>query len=163
MKRIRVGALILCILAALYPVFVAEASRSELPLELLPGPWQGSYQCNQGLTRLSLAIRVEPSAPKGRVEADFVFSPDPANPAVPVGSFLMAGKFDETTGLLELKPVKWVVQPVDPSYRMIELEGRVRLAADGTALIRGAIKNYGCKDFTLWQFYMDVPATSGGG
>jgi hypothetical protein len=62
---------------------------------LLPGPWHGSYVCNQGITRLRLTI--QPAA-GGRVNAEFAFAPDPDNPSVPQGSFALSGTFDAGTG-----------------------------------------------------------------
>lgn len=119
---------------------------------LLPGPWHGSYVCNQGITRLRLTI--QPAA-GGRVSAEFAFAPDPDNPSVPQGSFALSGTFDAGTGRLVLRQGRWLEQPADPSYRMIDLEGRLSVG-ERQALIRGQITSYGCQDFTVWQFFDEV-------
>lgn len=120
---------------------------------LISAPWYGSYVCNQGLTRLRLSLR-----PLGnnRIEADFAFAPDPDNPSVPVGSFRMTGSLDQKTRQLVLKQDRWLEQPADPSYRMIDLEGAL-MVGDGQAMIRGKVTSYGCQDFAVWQFFAATP------
>ena len=86
------------------------------------------------------------------MEADFVFSADPDNPSVPKGSFRMSGSFNRETGTLALKQERWLEQPADPSYRMVDLTGRFR-REENRALIQGQITNYGCQDFAVWQFF----------
>jgi len=134
----------------------AQAAPDMMPL-LLSAPWHGSYVCNQGLTRLRLTLRPLPGGSERRMEAEFAFSADPDNPQVPTGSFRMTGTWDPTTRALSLKPENWIDQPVDPSYRMVSLEGKVFLG-DGQAMIRGRVATYGCEDFAVWQFFI-VPAT----
>ena len=69
----------------------ASADRLQL---LLAAPWYGSYVCNQGLTRLQLILRPLRGSDPRQMEAEFVFSADPDNPAVPAGSFRMTGTLD---------------------------------------------------------------------
>lgn len=131
------------------------ANESSLWPGLLSAPWYGSYVCNQGLTRLRLTLRPIGSD-SGRVEADFAFTPDPDNPSVPVGSFRMTGSLDRKARLLVLKQDRWLEQPADPSYRMIDLEGTL-VEGDGQAMIRGNVTSYGCQDFAVWQFFAVTP------
>ena len=133
------------------------ASAAELPPRLLAAPWHGSYVCNQGLTRLQLTLRPLPGG-GGRMEAEFVFAPDPDNPAVPTGSFRLTGSLDPQSGRLLLKQDRWLSQPSDPSYRMVDLDGTL-LLSDGQALIRGQVTTYGCQDFAVWQFFSEVGAS----
>ena len=130
------------------------ASAAELPPRLLAAPWHGSYVCNQGLTRLQLTLRPLPGG-GGRMEAEFVFAPDPDNPTVPTGSFRLTGSLDPQSGRLILKQDRWLSQPSDPSYRMVDLDGTL-LLSDGQALIRGQVTTYGCQDFAVWQFFSEV-------
>ena len=132
------------------------AAAAEILPRLLASPWHGSYVCNQGLTRLQLTLRPLPGG-GGRMEAEFGFAPDPDNPAVPTGSFRLTGSLDPQSGRLLLKQDRWLSQPSDPSYRMVDLDGTL-LVAEGQALIRGQVTTYGCQDFAVWQFFGEVGA-----
>ena len=132
----------------------ASADRLQL---LLAAPWYGSYVCNQGLTRLQLTLRPLRGSDPRQLEADFVFSADPDNPEVPAGSFRMTGTLDGAGGLL-LKQGRWLDQPADPSYRMVDLEGRM-VIGDGQAMIRGRVTTYGCQDFAVWQYFSETAAS----
>ncbi len=121
---------------------------------LLAAPWYGSYVCNQGLTRLQLMLRPL-AAGENLVEAEFNFSADPDNPTVPTGSFRLTGSLNPTSGIIVLKQDRWLIQPADLSYRMVDLEGRLMIGA-GQAMIRGKMTTYGCQDFAVWQFYSDA-------
>ena len=132
----------------------APADRLQL---LLAAPWYGSYVCNQGLTRLQLNLRPLQENDPRRLAAEFVFSADPDNPAVPAGSFRMTGTLDNT-GMLVLKQDHWLDQPSDPSYRMVDLEGRL-VVGNGQAMIRGRVTTYGCQDFAVWQYFSDAAAS----
>ena len=124
---------------------------------LLAAPWYGSYVCNQGLTRLQLTLRPLRGSDPRQMEAEFVFSADPDNPAVPTGSFRMTGTLDGG-GMLALKQERWLEQPADPSYRMVDLEGRL-VIGDGQAMIRGRVTTYGCQDFAVWQYFSEAAAS----
>ena len=119
---------------------------------LLLAPWHGSYMCNQGLTRLQLTLRRPAGGDESRIEADFVFSADPDNPSVPTGSFRMEGTVNRNDRTLALKHIRWLEQPADPSYKMVDLEGHF-IFGDVQAMIQGHITTYGCQDFALWQFF----------
>jgi hypothetical protein len=133
-----------------------EAAPAERLQLLLAAPWYGSYVCNQGLTRLQLNLRALQENDPRQLAAEFVFSADPDNPAVPAGSFRMTGTLDNT-GMLVLKQDRWLDQPADPSYRMVDLEGRL-VVGDGQAMIRGRVTTYGCQDFAVWQYFSDAVA-----
>jgi hypothetical protein len=129
-----------------------EAVDSTVWQGLISAPWHGSYVCNQGLTRLRLTLRPLSGAGSDRFEAEFAFTPDPDNPSVPVGSFRMTGSLNGQTRLLVLKQDRWLEQPADPSYRMVDLEGSL-VVGSGQAMIRGKVTSYGCQDFAVWQFF----------
>jgi hypothetical protein len=120
---------------------------------ILAGPWHGSYVCNQGLTRLKISI--QPATAGGKVGASFYFEPDPDNPSVSRGSFSLTGTFDAASGRVLLRQDRWIEQPADPSYRMVDLEGKLTIG-EHQALIRGMITTYGCQDFVVWQFFDEV-------
>ena len=130
----------------------AAADRTQL---LLSAPWHGSYVCNQGLTRLRLTLRALPGGDGNRMEAEFSFSPDPDNPSVPNGLFRLTGALQPTTGVIVLKQDRWLEQPTDASYRMVDMEGRL-VIGEGQAMIRGRVTTYGCQDFAVWQFFTDA-------
>lgn len=157
-RRLRI---LFCGLAGLATVIVfANGAKAAVPDRislLLSAPWHGSYVCNQGLTRLRLLLRPLQGADASRFEAEFAFSADPDNPTVPAGSFRMTGSLDQATGLLTLKQDRWLEQPTDPSYRMVDIEGRL-IIREGQAMIRGRITSYGCQDFAVWQFFFDDSA-----
>ena len=130
----------------------AAADRTQL---LLSAPWHGSYVCNQGLTRLRLTLRALPGGDGNRMEAEFSFSPDPDNPSVPNGLFRLTGSLQPATGVIVLKQDRWLEQPTDASYRMVDMEGRL-VIGEGQAMIRGRVTTYGCQDFAVWQFFTDT-------
>lgn len=133
----------------------AQAMPADSMPFLLSAPWHGSYMCNQGLTRLRLTLRPLPGSGGNRVEAEFAFSADPDNPQVPTGSFHMTGTLEPSSRLLVLKQDRWIDQPVDPSYRMVDLEGSISIGSD-QAMIRGRVTTYGCQDFAVWQFFAET-------
>jgi len=136
----------------------AEAAGADMTQLLLSAPWYGSYVCNQGLTRLRLTLRPLPGGDGNRLEAEFAFTPDPDNPSVPNGSFHLAGSLNPTSGILVLKQDRWLEQPSDPGYRMVDMEGRL-IVGEGQAMIRGRVTTYGCQDFAVWQFFTDAAAS----
>lgn len=142
--------------AGLFSVPVEAAVADMAPL-LLSAPWHGSYVCNQGLTRLKLTLRPLPGGDGSRVEAEFAFSPDPDNPSVPSGSFRLTGSLNPASRLLVLKKDRWLEQPADPNYHMVDMEGRL-IIGEGQAMIRGRVTTYGCQDFAVWQFFANASA-----
>ena len=70
-------------------------------------------------------------------------------------AFRLTGSLERSTGRLVLKQQRWIEQPNDPSYRMVDLEGILQITA-GQALIRGQVTSYGCQDFAVWQFFTEV-------
>lgn len=133
----------------------AEAAVADMTQLLLSAPWHGSYVCNQGLTRLSLTLRPLPGGDGNRMEAEFVFSADPDNPSVPPGSFRLTGSLNPASRLIVLKQDRWLEQPADPNYHMVDMEGRL-IIGEGQAMIRGRVTTYGCQDFAVWQFFSDA-------
>ena len=143
-------ALLVVNLSGLSPLQAQPVNFTET---LFAAPWHGSYVCNQGLTRLHLTLRPRSG---DRVEADFSFSADPDNPSVPKGSFRMTGSLDRRAQTLVLKQERWIEQPPDPNYRMVDLAGRF-WQDDSRAVIEGQITTYGCQDFIVWQFFAVEP------
>jgi len=137
---------------------IAEMAEGERLQLLLSAPWYGSYVCNQGLTRLRLTLHSLPGGDGNRVEAEFAFSPDPDNPSVPTGLFRLSGSLNQASRMLVLKQDRWLEQPTDPSYRMVDMEGQLVIGEE-QAMIRGRVTTYGCQDFAVWQFFTDA-ATS---
>ena len=133
----------------------SEAAAEDRIKLLLSAPWHGSYVCNQGLTRLRLMLRAMPGGDGNRMEAEFSFSPDPDNPSVPNGLFRLTGSLQPATGVIVLKQDRWLEQPTDPSYHMVDMEGQL-VIGEGQAMIRGRVTTYGCQDFAVWQFFTDT-------
>lgn len=144
---------VVCFVLAVVPL-QAEAVTAEQINRLIATPWHGSYVCNQGLTRLRLTLRPLLPGKTDQLEAEFSFSADPDNPVVPTGSFRMVGTLNPADLTLKLKQDRWLEQPNDPSYRMIDLEGTI-LVGEGQALYRGKVTTYGCQDFAVWQFFAE--------
>ena len=148
--------LVLAVAAACLPPAPRVLAADSLSM-LLAAPWHGSYVCNQGLTRMQLTLRPQTGSAGNRIEADFVFSSDPDNPAVPTGSFRLTGTLNRSDRTLVLKQDRWLEQPSDPSYRMVDLEGRI-FVGESEAWVQGRITTYGCQDFIVWQFFAEPAA-----
>ena len=129
------------------------------PPGMFSDPWYGAYVCNQGITRLKLSLKKTAGLQPAGIEAEFAFSPDPANPSVPAGAYLMKGSFDPVSGAVQLRKDKWTEQPEDASYRMVDLEGVLAVAEGGLAVISGRILAHHCGEFTVWQLF----SVAGGG
>lgn len=100
--------------------------------------WQGSYDCAQGVTGLTLALSVDPTR---QVRALFEFYGITQNPRVPKGCFEMSGSFD-ASGHLTLAPGAWRVQP--PNFVSVGLYG-----AQSGSEMTGTIFGPGCSHFAL--------------
>ena len=87
---------------------------AELPSQIT-GVWEGTYVGNQGETSLKLTF--------GEGTATFEFGPTLTNKYVPRGSFLTLVEYDNQTGSIELKGVRWIDRPLD--YYMVDLVGSV--------------------------------------
>ncbi len=106
----------------------------------LNGVWDGTYTCNQGLTRLRLTL-----AHKGddRITGILRFSADPSNPTVPTGSYTVSGSL--TGGSLELHGDSWISRP--GVYLMVSLSARLSPADPDR--IQGTVDGTGCSTFTV--------------
>jgi hypothetical protein len=94
-------------------------------IQLLNGTWEGTYLCQQGLTRLKLVIKAKNLK---NVDATFTFSAHASNPTVPSGSFKMKGIYTEMGSVdvpdtLELKATNWISQP--SGYVTVDLQGNI--------------------------------------
>ncbi|MDT9687300.1 serine/threonine-protein kinase [Streptomyces sp. P9(2023)] len=112
------------------PTTTSPTADDDVPNPVV-GNWWGSYNCSQGVTRLSLRITASPT---GALEAVFSFSAHPDNPGVPSGSFRMVGAYEEAGRRMVLRADRWIDQP--DGYLMVDLEARVPageqpLAMDG--------------------------------
>lgn len=112
------------------PTTTSPTADDDIPNPVV-GNWWGSYNCSQGVTRLSLRITASPT---GALEAVFSFSAHPDNPGVPSGSFRMVGAYEEAGRRMVLRADRWIDQP--DGYLMVDLEARVPageqpLAMDG--------------------------------
>lgn len=122
-------------------------------LLLLAGPaqaadaWEGTYDCSQGRTGLTLTI--EPDGPG--VSALFHFYADPSRPEVPEGCFAMSGQVDRRSGRVDLAAGRWLLQPF--FYVTVDLSGTI--SPDG-AQLAGRVSGPGCSAFVLRR--VAVPA-----
>ena len=104
--------------------------------------WEGSYDCAQGRTGLTLTL--EEAGSPGQVAALFNFYAVPENPRVPVGCFEMSGLLDRRTRLLDLRAGRWLLRPF--TYVAVDMRGTFN--ADFTRLT-GRIAGPGCTGFGL--------------
>jgi len=102
--------------------------------------WEGTYDCAQGRTGLTLTI--EPDGPG--VSALFHFYADPSHPEVPEGCFAMSGQVDQRGGRVDLAAGRWLLQPF--FYVTVDLSGTIN--PDGTQLA-GRVSGPGCSAFVL--------------
>lgn len=107
----------------------------------IAGIWEGQYDCNQGLTGLSLFV-AQPS--QGRLKTVFFFYPTAENPGVPEGCFEMSGRYDGATGDVQLVAGRWLLRP--EGYVTVNLSAA--LDTD-TAEIAGIVNGPGCTEFLL--------------
>lgn len=104
------------------------------------GIWEGTYTCNQGLTRMRLTLTQSSS---GLVTGIFRFSADASNPSVPSGSYTVRGTVIGSS--LSLRGNTWIVQP--GNYEMVSLTAR--LSSSNPDQIQGSILSSGCSTFTV--------------
>ncbi|MFI0353421.1 hypothetical protein [Actinomadura sp. 9N407] len=135
-----------CSLEGLNPI--AEPTR-ELPPDPsspdgLPmsvnGIWEGTYTCNQGLTRLHLTLTHTSGE---RIAGILRFSADPSNPTVPTGSYNMSGTL--AGGSLRLDGDSWINRP--GVYQMVSLSAQLSPAKPDQ--IQGDVSGTGCSTFTV--------------
>jgi hypothetical protein len=100
-------------------------SLNSSKLKLLNGTWEGTYICEQGLTKMKLIIKAQSTT---NIDAIFVFSAHASNPTVPSGSFTMKGTYANLDSVdvpdtLELKAINWISRP--SGYMAIDLQGNI--------------------------------------
>ncbi len=127
--------------------------RLVMVLMLLAAPavatefWEGSYDCAQGRTGLTLTLEeatLEQVGSPGQVAALFNFYAVPENPRVPTGCFEMSGLLDRRTRLVDLRAGRWLLRPF--TYVAVDMRGT--FDADFTRLT-GHIAGPGCTGFVL--------------
>jgi hypothetical protein len=105
----------------------------------ITGTWQGSYECPQGPTGLTLIIEGDtPHALKG----NFRFYPTPDNARAAQGDYEVAISFDPASLRIEVQGTRWIDRP--PGYEFANLRGVLQ----GRQLI-GTVENAGCGAFEL--------------
>ena len=129
---------LLLLIAALSELSWARGvDNAERPADPI-GNWQGHYNCAQGLTGLSLSIRLTDDRGGTSVAATFDFYPLPENPTA-TGQFTMRGVWDTYTQRLWLAPDAWVDQP--EGWDMVGLD--LRPSRD-FALLTGLVSSPQC-------------------
>ena len=119
-----------------------------MALTLLAAPavatefWEGSYDCAQGRTGLTLTV--EEAGSPDSITALFNFYAVPENPGVPAGCYEMAGVLDQRTRLLDLRAGRWLLRP----FNYVTVDMRGTFDADFTRLT-GRIAGPGCTGFEL--------------
>jgi hypothetical protein len=103
------------------------------------GIWRGQYVCNQGVTLLTLTIRLEQP---DTLTATFTFHAHPDNPGVPSGEYSMVGKMGPSAGHLKLTAQSWIKRPRD--YVTVGLEGDYDVK---TGRYRGTVDGPRCSSF----------------
>ena len=125
-----------------------------MALTLLAAPavatefWEGSYDCAQGRTGLTLTLEEatleEEAGSPGSITALFNFYAVPENPAVPVGCFEMSGLLDRRTRVVDLRAGRWLLRPF--TYVVVDMQGTFNA---GFTRLTGRIAGPGCTDFEL--------------
>lgn len=110
----------------------------------LTGTWQGSYDCVQGKTGVTLTFSPDG---KGGFLGEFAFFALKENPGVPSGSFGVAALYDRAEGSFHVDPRLWIEQPY--GYVTVPLVGEV--AEDGQAFA-GEVLTEGCGTFLVKRF-----------
>ena len=85
-----------------------------------------------------------PVKKKYTIFAEFNFFATASNPAIPRGSYLMQGYFDDKTNELKLGGVSWINRP--SQYDMVPLSGKIN---DIKSEFTGRVEFPGCRLFTL--------------
>jgi hypothetical protein len=100
--------------------------------------WSGRYECAQGVTAVLLTIDIEAN---GRARAIFDFGPLADNPAIPNGSFRLAGKATPADDAVDiwLRPEEWIDRP--PGYEMVGIHVGIDATRRG---LRGKMLNDSC-------------------
>lgn len=100
--------------------------------------WVGEYDCAQGRTSLTLQV-ADARGKLVRAVFDFHHAPTQAK-----GQYVLAGTFDEHTGVVDLEPGAWIEQP--EGYVSVGMRGRV--SRDGLRFT-GRITHPTCGAFRL--------------
>ncbi|TDC81710.1 hypothetical protein [Actinomadura sp. 7K507] len=122
------------------PELSTPSRPSSLTSGSVNGSWEGTYTCNQGLTRMRLTL-VQRST--GRVTGIFRFSPDSSNPSALSGSFMVTGTV--TGSSLILRGDRWISRPGD--YEMVSLSAR--LSSSNPDQLQGRVTSSGCSTFSI--------------
>ncbi|MEO1328142.1 MAG: hypothetical protein AAFW46_00605 [Pseudomonadota bacterium] len=119
----------------------------------LSGVWRGRYDCNQGITGLTLTLAPAAATDRGSsaLQGRFIFYEAPNNPGVPTGCFEMRGAVG-LDGRIELIAGAWLLRP--DGYVTVDLSGAV---SEGGAAISGDVIGPGCTRFALRR---DAPQVS---
>jgi hypothetical protein len=120
-------------------IVLSGASMGAAAQGTIAGTWQGSYECPQGPTGLTLTIEGDtPHALKG----NFRFYPTPDNARPAQGDYEVAISFDPASLRIEVQGTRWIDRP--PGYEFANLRGVLQ----GRQLI-GTVENAGCGAFEL--------------
>lgn len=105
----------------------------------ISGTWQGTYECPQGVTGLTLTIVGDTPS---NLAGNFRFYPTPDNTRPASGDYEVAISFDPANLRVDVQGTRWIDQP--PGYEFANLRGVLQ----GRQLI-GTVENPGCGAFEL--------------
>jgi hypothetical protein len=80
----------------------------------LSGIWTGRYHCAEGDTAVTVALTVEDG---GAAHGTFAFGNLPGRSNVQPGKYLIAGRYYQRGGSLQMEPVGWIDKP--PGYTQL--------------------------------------------
>jgi hypothetical protein len=135
-RALRLGCVLGLSLLAGATAAAGDAIRSPADWQ---GIWRGQYVCNQGVTLLTLTIRLEHP---DTLRATFAFRAHPDNPGVPSGEYSMVGKVGPNAGHLKLAAQSWITRPRD--YVTVDLEGDYDVKS---GRYRGTVAGPRCSSF----------------
>lgn len=121
---------------------VGGAVETADPAASLTGSWEGSYQCSQGPTGLTLTID---DRGDGQLAANFAYHPLPENPDVATGRYSMVGTSTDA-GALSLQGDQWIEQGGD--YAMVGVDADSGSRTDPEHL-EGTVVGEGCSTFAV--------------
>lgn len=137
------------------PYSAARSCRSLLLLSLvvafvpraradgaLSSAWEGSYDCAQGHTAVTLVLRSV--GDEGALGGVFYFHASPNNPGIPEGCFAVGGRYHAGSREVKLSARQWLLQPF--GYVTVDLDGQL---APGGDQLSGRVIGPLCTSFNL--------------
>lgn len=122
-------------------IFVSMIQQKTQQVKAKPVP---SKKVVKATVKTKTKAKPKPAIKSYGVFAEFNFHSIAGNPAIPSGTYLMQGFYDEKDGSLKLGGVSWIKRPT--GYDMVPLSGKID---KNYTSFTGRIDSPGCRTFTL--------------